>query len=108
MIPKKIYLNYTSEDDPNKAWSEQPLHSADGNVKNREYTDIYQVWYHFSVVPTKLNQNIIYITIFDEVYIEFIPRCLGGKLTNRSWNDFAMHESMLGWAYLDDLLPKEK
>lgn len=106
MIPKKIYLNYTSEEYANEVWSEQPLHSADGNTHNREYTDLSQVWHHYSVVPTESNKNIIFLTTFDEIYVESIPRCLGGKLTNSSWYDFAMRECVLGWAYFDDLLPK--
>ena len=106
MIPKKIYLNYVNEDDDEKTWSEEPVSVNDCDMQNREYTDLSQVWHHHSVVPTERNKNIIYITTFDEIYIERIPRCLGGKLTDNSWNDFAMRECVIGWAYIDDLMPK--
>ena len=105
MIPKKIYLNYVNEDDDEKTWSEEPVSVNDCDMQNREYTDLSQVWHHHSIVPTE-RKNIIYITTFDEIYIETIPRCLGGKLTDNSWNDFAMRECVIGWAYIDDLMPK--
>ena len=106
MIPKKIYLNYVNENDVNKTWSEEPISVSGCEMKNREYADLSQLWHHHSIVPTERNKNIIYITTFDEIYIEAIPRCLGGKLTDNSWNDFVMRECLRGWAYIDDLMPK--
>ena len=106
MIPKKIYLNYVDENDEDKTWSDTPISVSDCDMHNREYTDLSQVWHHYSVVPTESNKNIIHLTTFDEIYVESIPRCLGGKLTNSSWYDFAMRECVLCWAYFDDLLPK--
>ena len=43
MIPKKIYLNYVDESDPDKTWSEEPVSVCDCKMKNREYTDLSQV-----------------------------------------------------------------
>ena len=106
MIPKKIYLNYVNENDEDKTWSDTPISVSDCDMQNREYTDLSQVWHHYSVVPTESNKNIIFLTTFDEIYVERMPRCLGGKLTDSSWYDFAMRECVLDWAYFDDLLPK--
>ena len=106
MIPKKIYLNYVNENDVDKTWSEEPISVSGCEMKNREYTDLSQLWHHSSVMPTETNKNIIYVTKFDEIYIERIPRCVGGKLTDNSWNHFTMRECVIGWAYFDDLLPK--
>lgn len=108
MMPKKIYLNYVNENDEDKTWSDTPISVSDCDMQNREYTDLSQLWHHSSVMPTETNKNIIYVTTFDEIYIERIPRCVGGKLTDNSWNDFTMRECVIGWAYFDDLLPKTK
>ena len=105
MMPKKIYLREKELDEQFMCERMVSCNAAIGSC-NVEYTDISQLWHHHSVVPTERNKNIIYITTFDEIYIEAIPRCLGGKLTDNSWNDFAMRECVIGWAYIDDLMPK--
>lgn len=106
MIPKKIYLNYVDENDADKTWSEEPISVSGCEMKNREYTDLSQLWHHSSVMPTETNKNIIYVTIFDEIYIERIPRCLGGKISPQNWNEFAVNERVSYWAYFDDFIPK--
>ena len=51
MIPKKIYLNYVDESDPDKTWSEEPVLVCDCKMKNREYTDLSQIWHDASEEP---------------------------------------------------------
>lgn len=104
-MPKKIYLREKELDEQFMCERMVSCNAAIGSC-NVEYTDLSQLWHHHPVVPTERNKNIIYITTFDEIYIETIPRCLGGKLTDNSRNDFAMRECVIGWAYTDELLPK--
>lgn len=105
MMPKRVYLRAKELDEhimcERMVSCNEPFDSC-----NVEYTDLSQLWHHSSVMPTETNKNIIYVTTFDEIYIERIPRCVGGKLTKNSWYDFAMRECVIGWAYIDDLLPK--
>ena len=105
MTPKRVYLRAKELEEQFRfvrmVSCDEPF-----DCRNVKYTDMSQLWHHHSVVPTERNKNIIYITTFDEIYIEAIPRCLGGKLTDNSWNDFAMRECVIGWAYIDDLMPK--
>ena len=51
MIPKKIYLNYVDESDPDKTWSEEPISVCDCKMQNREYTDLSQIWHDESEEP---------------------------------------------------------
>ena len=105
MIPKKIYLRKAELED-NYMCERMVSCDEPFDCCNVEYTNLSQLWHHSSVMPTETNKNIIYVTTFDEIYIERIPRCLGGKLTDNSWNDFTMRECVIGWAYVNDLLPK--
>ena len=52
MLPKKIYLNYTNEDDEYKTWSEDPVY-VHCDMQNREYTDLSQVWHNAKEEPEK-------------------------------------------------------
>lgn len=108
MLPKRVYLNYVNEDDDDKTWSEKPVTVSDCDMINRVYTDLLQVWNHPAVVPEENNRNIIYITRFQEIYVERIPRCLCGELTPKAWNSFAKINEIVIWAYVNDLLPYTK
>lgn len=105
MIPKRVYLRAKELEEHIMCERMVSCDAAIGSC-NVEYTNLSQLWHHSSVMPTETNKNIIYITTFDEIYIERIPRCVGGKLTKNSWYDFAMGEYVLCWAYIDDLIPK--
>lgn len=104
MIPKRVYLRANELAEHFMCERMVSCDAAIGSC-NVEYANLSQLWHHSSVMPTETNKNIIYVTTFDEIYIERIPRCVGGKLTKNSWYDFAMGEYVLCWAYIDDLIP---
>ena len=96
MLPKKIYLNYVNENDENKTWSEEPISASDCYMGNREYTDLSQVWHDPSEKPV---QGRMILVLFKS-----------GNLTSwRSTLDIIAafeKNSVLRWAYVDDLIPK--
>ena len=93
MIPKKIYLNYVDESDPDKTWSEEPVSVCDCKMKNREYTDLSQVWHDASEIPEEF--PILCLDKFEDmlIYEDGYPECV-------EFNDISK------WAYVKDLLPK--
>ena len=98
MLPKKIYLNYTNEDDEYKTWSEDPVY-VHCDMQNREYTDLSQVWHNAKEEPEK-GKSIISIGSTGVSAYKWVDewRC--------DWLDFAEWSGLTGWAYADDLLPK--
>lgn len=92
MIPKKIYLNYTNEDDEYKTWSEEPVY-IHCDMQNREYTDLSQLWHDSGEIPR--NDSLILV---QSVY--------GDILLQRYVNRKSSMSCILKWAYIDDLLPK--
>ena len=96
MLPKKIYLIYTNEDNDALTWVECPIICSDGVIKNREYTDLSQVWHDPSEEPVPGRMILVFFA--------------SGNLT--SWRSvsniialFGKH-NVLKWSYVDDLLPK--
>ena len=98
MLPKKIYLNYTNEDDEYKTWSEDPVY-VHCDMQNREYTDLSQVWHNAKEEPEK-GKSIISIGSTGVSAYKWVDewRC--------DWLDFAEWSELFRWAYVDDLLPK--
>ena len=98
MVPKKIYLNYTNEDDEYKTWSEDPVY-VHCDMQNREYTDLSQVWHDAKEEPEK-GKLLIGIDE-DEVSIyKWVDQ-------DNDWLSLAEWFSLIRWAYLEDLLPRE-
>ena len=98
MLPKKIYLNYTNEDDEYKTWSEDPVY-VHSDMQNREYTDLSQVWHNAKEEPEK--GRLIIATDKDGISAY--------KLVNqddRDWLPFVECNVLIRWAYIDDLLPE--
>ena len=99
MLPKKIYLNYVDEDDEYKTWSEDPVYVEDCEMQNREYTDFSQVWHNSKEEPEKGKLMICIgedgVSIDKWVY-----------QYDCDWLYFAKSNGLIGWAYVDDLLPK--
>ena len=98
MLPKKIYLNYTNENDEYKTWSEYPVY-VHCDMQNREYTDLSQVWHDAKEEPEK-GKSIISIGSTGVSAYKWVDewRC--------DWLDFAEWSELFRWAYVDDLLPK--
>lgn len=96
MLPKKIYLNYTNEDDDALTWGEYPITCSDGVIKNREYTDLSQVWHDPSLEPVPGRMILVFFASGNFTSWRSVSNIitLFGKL------------SVLKWAYADDLLPK--
>ena len=93
MIPNKIYLNYVDENDADKTWSEEPISVSDCEMKNREYTDLSQVWHYASDIPND-DSLIIYESVYGDILLK--------RFTNRA----SAMANVLRWAYVNDLLPK--
>ena len=97
MLPKKIYLNYTNEDDEYKTWSEDPVH-IHCDTQNREYTDLSQVWHDVKEEPEK-GKLLIGIDEDDVSIYKWVDQ-------DNDWLSLAEWFSLIRWAYIDDLLPK--
>lgn len=102
MIPKKIYLNYVDENDADKTWSEEPISASDCKMKNREYTDLSQVWHDASEEPNKR------AWIISEYYGGYINIDWGNVTSGLwyGWESFVLYYDVSRWAYIDDLIPK--
>lgn len=100
MIPKKIYLNYVDESDPDKTWSEEPVSVCDCKMKNREYTDLSQIWHDASEMP-KVGERIC--AHFGEDDCSAYK--LGG-INEAKWHFWCKTYNVIRWAYISDLLPK--
>ena len=99
MLPKKIYLNYVDEDDEEKTWCVDPGGVGDSEMRNREYTDLSQVWHDASKEPEK--GKLMICTGEDGVSIDkwvYQYDC--------DWLYFAKSNRLIRWAYIEDLLPK--
>lgn len=117
-LPKKIYLNYCDEgcDSSNYddlsgiTWCSEPVTVSDCDMKNREYTDLSQVWHDASEIPDRNHQNIIYQQKYCSrfnIYITYLPTCVRScKITQTSWEEFVKENNVKRWAYTDELLPK--
>lgn len=99
MIPKKIYLNYVDEDDEDKIWSEDPISVSDCEIKNREYTDLRQVWHDASEEP-RYNELLLGLDCEGINFHKWF------NIKNISWEYFVDNIALTKWAYIDDLLPK--
>ena len=98
MVPKKIYLNYTNEDDEYKTWSEDPVY-VHCDMQNREYTDLSQVWHDAKEEPEK-GKLLIGIDEDDVSIYKWVDQ-------DNDWLSLAEWFSLIRWAYLEDLLPRE-
>ena len=97
MLPKKIYLNYTNEDDEYKTWSEDPVY-VHCDMQNREYTDLSQVWHNSKEEPEK-GKVMIGIDEDGASVYKWVDQ-------DDDWMSFAECNGLFKWAYIDDLLPK--
>lgn len=102
MIPKKIYLNYVDENDADKTWSEEPISASDCKMKNREYTDLSQVWHDASEEP---NKGAWIISEYDSGYVTIDWESFTSDFWC-GWEGFVLFHDVRRWAYTDDLLPK--
>ena len=100
MTPKKIYLNYVDESDPDKTWSEEPVSVCDCKMKNREYTDLSQVWHDASEKPILHKPILIQCGYPLHIYE---ATALSEDVI---WGDFVVLNAIFRWAYIKDLLPK--
>ena len=98
MLPKKIYLNYTNEDDEYKTWSEDPVYVY-CDMQNREYTDLSQVW-HESKEEPKIGEWILG-EYQGGIYQTYLCGYVGCE-----WSSYVKVFSLIRWAYVNDLLPK--
>ena len=98
MLPKKIYLNYTNEDDEYKTWSEDPVY-VHCDMQNREYTDLSQVWHDAKEEPEK-GKLMIGIDEDGVSVYTWVGQDICG------WLSFAECNGLIRWAYIEDLLPK--
>ena len=98
MIPKKIYLNYVDESDPDKTWSEEPVSVCDCKMKNRGYTDLSQVWHRINKQP-KIDEDVVLYDCCGNFIAEFFD----GSVT---WRNIVLYYKATIWAYVKDLLPK--
>lgn len=108
MIPKKIYLNYVEEEDFDNGaeitWCIDPVSVAGCEMRNREYTDLSQVWHPANEKPEE-NKQIIAINVLYAVF---------GGYYNTHKNILMLQsnclymgfDAIIRWAYVDDLLPK--
>lgn len=103
MLPKKIYLNYVDEADKEKTWSEEPVGVADCKMKNREYTDLSQVWHTPDEVP-QYNKKLV--THCDEK-MEWNPinHTIYYDDPEYPWDELVKIYNILHWAYATDLVP---
>ena len=99
MLPKKIYLNYVDEDDEEKTWCVDLGGGGDSNMKNREYTDLSQVWHDAKEEPEK-GKLMIGIEEDDVSVYKWADQVEG------DWLYFAECFGLIRWAYIDDLLPE--
>lgn len=98
MMPKKIYLNYVDEDDEEKTWCVDPVYT-DCDMQNREYTDLSQIWHDAKEEPEK-GKLLIGIDEDDVSIYKWVDQ-------DKDWLSLAEWFSLIRWAYLEDLLPKE-
>ena len=101
MIPKKIYLNYVDESDPDKTWSEEPVSVCDCKMKNREYTDLSQIWHDASEEP---EDGYLLIEFGENKYDTMVLRYYFGESI---WKIWCREKKITRWAYINDLLPKQ-
>ena len=99
MLPKKIYLNYVDEDDEEKTWCVDPVYAEDCDMQNREYTDLSQVWHDAKEEPEK-GKLLIGIDEDDVSIYKWVDQ-------DNNWLSLAEWFSLIRWAYLEDLLPRE-
>lgn len=98
MIPKKIYLNYVDDNDTYKTWSEEPVSVCDCKMKNREYTDLSQVWHPIKEEP-KIDEDVV---LYDS-YGNFVTKFYDCYVT---WDNIVAFHKVTMWAYIGDLIPK--
>ena len=98
MIPKKIYLNYVDKNNNYKTWSEEPLSVYYCKMKNREYTDLSQVWHTINEEP-KIDEDVV---LYDS-YGNFVTEFYNGYVT---WDNIVAYYKVTMWAYIGDLIPK--
>ena len=98
MIPKKIYLNYVDENNTYKTWSEEPVSVYDCKMKNREYTDLSQVWHPINEEP-KIDEDVVLYDIYGDFVTEFYNCYV-------TWDNIVAFYKVTMWAYICDLIPK--
>ena len=107
MRPKKIYLNYVDESDLDKTWSEEPVSVCDCKMKNREYTDLSQVWHDASEEP--MTESTRVLATDEKGFIDVFSLEKGKfKIPNGCipWSSIVVCFNLTKWAYVSDLLPK--
>lgn len=98
MIPKKIYLNYVDENDTYKTWSDEPVSVYDCKMKNREYTDLSQVWHPINEEP-KIDEDVVSYDSYGNFVTEFYNCYV-------TWDNIVAYYKVTMWAYIGDLIPK--
>lgn len=108
MVPKKIYLNYVEEEDFDNGaeitWCVDPVYVEDCEMQNREYTDLSKVWHPAEEEP-QVGKQVIGIDYDGEAGCGvFDYRSMYGIFI---YGDLILDwDSVVRWAYIDDLLPK--
>lgn len=100
-LPKKIYLNYVDENAEVKTWSEEPV-SFYGKMKNREYTDLSQVWHDASEEP----QGDYTIYCEDQAIYFWVTNRRVVEMSATNWKDYVRILGVGKWAYCTELAPK--
>ena len=86
MLPKKIYLNYVNEDDDALTWGEYPITCSDGVIKNREYTDLSQVWHGKNEKPEYPTKMMFFLDKDGLFYMRFLTFHADVRLTQEDWD----------------------
>lgn len=107
MIPKKIYL---SDKDLQDKFTCERMVACDERTGrcNVEYTNLSQVWHHPSVAPDENKGNILCRTRDGKVHEASVPKHILGDTATYIWTSYTKIYEVESWAYIDDLLPKNK
>lgn len=107
MIPKKIYL---SDKDLQDKFTCERMVACDERTGrcNVEYTNLSQVWHHPSVAPDENKGNILCRTRHGKVHAASVPKRFHDGTDIYIWNSYTKIYEVESWAYINDLLPKNK
>ena len=109
MIPKKIYINKKTADSIGEYSSVTASVRTSPNSYHDEveYTDLKSVWHDASVAPKPINGGSFVLARFSSYKLRAMLLCVYPKT---DWGKLRKHwyGNMIEWAYVDDLLPKER
>ena len=109
MTPKKIYINKKTADTigdySSITASIRPL--PDKYHDEVEYTALSEVWHDASIAPNRPKDKSL---ILARVTSNKLDVCLLCVYPKKDWEKLRKHwyNSIIEWAYVEDLLPKEK